>query len=245
MSSTRGGEPVLAGRTALVTGASRGIGLACARALAAAGVRVAMLARTEKTLRAAAREIGLGALPVVCDLSRPDSTHVAVQEVESAFGGAPDIIVNNAGLFTLAPIEATSPAVFARTVDTNLVGPFRILHPFLPAMRARRTGHILTIGSIADRDPLRENAAYAASKFGLRGLQEVLRAELRGSGVRASLVSPGPVDTPLWDSVDPDRRPGFTPRAMMLPPEAVADAVLYVLAQPPNVNVDELRLSRS
>jgi NADP-dependent 3-hydroxy acid dehydrogenase YdfG len=92
---------------------------------------------------------------------------------------------------------------------------------------------------------LPENAAYAASKFGLRGLHEVLRAELRGSGVRASLVSPGPVDTPLWDPVDPDRRPGFTPRALMLSPEAVADAVIYVLSQPAEVNVDELRLSRN
>jgi NADP-dependent 3-hydroxy acid dehydrogenase YdfG len=145
----------------------------------------------------------------------------------------------------LAPLEATSPAEFARTVDTNLVAPFTILHAFLPAMRARRSGHIVTIGSIADRRALPENAAYAASKFGLRGLHEVLRAELRGSGVRATLVSPGPVDTPLWDAVDPDRRPGFTPRAMMLSPGAVADAVLYVLAQPANVNVDELRLSRS
>jgi NADP-dependent 3-hydroxy acid dehydrogenase YdfG len=79
----------------------------------------------------------------------------------------------------------------------------------------------------------------------VRGLHEVLRAELRGTGVRASLVSPGPVDTPLWDPVDPDRRPGFTPRAMMLSPEDVAAAVVFVLAQPSNVNVDELRLSRS
>jgi NAD(P)-dependent dehydrogenase (short-subunit alcohol dehydrogenase family) len=245
MSSTKGGEPVLAGQTALVTGASRGIGLACARALAAVGVRVAMLARTDEALRAAARDIRLGALPVVCDLSRPDSAQAAAQEVESAFGGAPDIIVNNAGLFTLAPLEKTSPDVFARTVETNLVAPFRILHAFLPAMRARRSGHVVTVGSIADRTALPENAAYAASKFGLRGLHEVLRAELRGTGVRASLVSPGPVDTPLWDPVDPDRRPGFTPRAMMLSPGAVADAVLFVLAQPTEVNVDELRLSRS
>ena len=245
MSNTRGGESVLAGRTALVTGASRGIGLACSRVLAAAGVRVAMSARTEDTLRDAARDIGPSALPVVCDLSRPDCARRAVQEVESAFGGAPDIIINNAGLFTLARLEATSPAAFARTIDTNLVAPFTILHAFLPAMRARRSGHILTIGSIADRSALPENAAYAASKFGLRGLHEVLRAELRGSGVRASLVSPGPVDTPLWDPIDPDRRPGFTPRAMMLSPEAVADAVLYVLLQPAEVNVDELRLSRS
>ncbi|MDQ3996185.1 MAG: SDR family oxidoreductase, partial [Gemmatimonadota bacterium] len=210
-----------------------------------AGARVAMLARSEETLRRAARDIGLGAVPVVGDISRPDSVHRAVQEVESTFGGAPDIIVNNAGLFTLASLDATSPAEFARTVDTNLVAPFTLLHALLPAMRARRAGHIVTIGSIADRNAFPENAAYAASKFGLRGLHEVLRAELRGSGVRATLVSPGPVDTPLWDPVDPDRRPGFTPRAMMLKPDAVAEAVLYVLAQPADVNVDELRLSRS
>jgi NADP-dependent 3-hydroxy acid dehydrogenase YdfG len=245
MSNTRDGELVLGGRTALVTGASRGIGLACARGLAAAGARVAMLARSDTTLRAAARDIGSGALAVVCDLSRPDSARAAAQEVETALGGAPDIVVNNAGLFTLAPLDATSPAEFARTVDTNLVAPFTLVHAFLPAMRARRAGHIVTIGSIADRNALPENAAYAASKFGLRALHEVLRAELRGSGVRATLVSPGPVDTPLWDPIDPDRRPGFTPRAMMLAPEAVADAVLYVLTRPADVNVDELRLSRS
>jgi NADP-dependent 3-hydroxy acid dehydrogenase YdfG len=112
-------------------------------------------------------------------------------------------------------------------------------------MRARRSGHVVSIGSIADRNAYPENAAYAASKFGLRGLHEVLRAELRGSGVRASLISPGPVDTPLWDPVDPDRRPGFTPRAMMLSADTVADAMLYVLTRPPEANVDELRLSRS
>jgi len=204
-----------------------------------------MLARSAAALRDAAREIGLGALPIICDVSRADSVHDAVREVETAFGGPPDILVNNAGLFTLAPLETTSPADFARALDTNLLAPFTIIRAFLPAMRARRSGHVLTIGSIADRNAFPENAAYAASKFGLRGLHEVLRAELRGSGVRASLVSPGPVDTPLWDPVDPDRRPGFTPRAMMLSPEAVADAALYVLAQPPEVNVDELRLSRS
>jgi NADP-dependent 3-hydroxy acid dehydrogenase YdfG len=245
MSSTRGGEPGLAGRTALVTGASRGIGLACARALAAAGARVAMVARTEAVLRAAAREIGLPAVPIVGDLSRSDAVRRVVQEIESSFGSAPDIIVNNAGLFTLAPLDATSPAEFARTVDTNLVAPFAVIHAFLPTMRARRAGHVVTIGSIADRNALPENAAYAASKFGVRALHEVLRAELRGSGIRASLVSPGPVDTPLWDPINPDRRPGFTPRGMMLSADAVAAAVLYVVSQPPDVNVDELRLSRS
>jgi NADP-dependent 3-hydroxy acid dehydrogenase YdfG len=245
MSSTRAGETALAGRTALVTGASRGIGLSCARALAGAGARVAMLARSEHALRAASGEIGPQAVPIVADVAQPEAVSRAARSVADAFGDAPDIIVNNAGLFILAPLEATSPEEFARTLRTNLVAPFTIVHAFLPRMRARRSGHLVTIGSVADRNALPENAAYAASKFGLRALHEVLRAELRGSGIRASLVSPGPVDTPLWDPVDPDRRPGFTPRRSMLSADAVADAVLYVLTQPSDANVDELRLSRS
>ena len=113
-------------------------------------------------------------------------------------------------------------------------------------MRARKRGHIISIGSIADRVAFPENAAYAASKFGLRGLHEVLRAELAGSGVRATLVSPGAVDTPLWDEIDPDNRARVSRRARtMLQPSAVADAVLFAVTQPSSVNVDELRLSRS
>jgi NADP-dependent 3-hydroxy acid dehydrogenase YdfG len=125
------------------------------------------------------------------------------------------------------------------------VAPFRLVRAFLPAMRERGSGHIVTIGSIADRVAFPENASYAAGKFGLRGLHEVLRAEVAGSGVRATLVSPGPVDTALWDPIDPDNRPGFSPRARMLRPEAVAAAVLYAVAQPRDVSVDELRLSHS
>jgi NADP-dependent 3-hydroxy acid dehydrogenase YdfG len=112
-------------------------------------------------------------------------------------------------------------------------------------MRAAGTGHIVTIGSIADRATFPGNGAYAASKYGLRALHEVLRAELRGSGIRASLVSPGPVDTDLWNPIDPDRQPGFTPRAQMLEPDAVAEAVLFVVCSRPDLNVDELRVSRS
>jgi NADP-dependent 3-hydroxy acid dehydrogenase YdfG len=120
-----------------------------------------------------------------------------------------------------------------------------LVRAVLPAMRARGRGHIVTVGSVADRAVYPENAAYAASKHGARALHEVLRLETRGSGVRATLVSPGPVDTPLWDTIDPDHRDGFTPRAQMLSAQAVADAVLYVVTQPPDVNVDELRLSRA
>jgi NADP-dependent 3-hydroxy acid dehydrogenase YdfG len=112
-------------------------------------------------------------------------------------------------------------------------------------MRDRGAGHIVTVGSIADRVAYPGNAAYASSKFALRALHEVLRLELRGTGVRASLVSPGPVDTPLWDAIEPAHRVGHTPRTEMLPADAVADAVRYVVVAPAEVNVDELRLSRS
>ena len=113
-------------------------------------------------------------------------------------------------------------------------------------MRARGRGHIVTIGSIADRvDRFPRTARTPRASSALRALHEVLRAELRGSGVRATLVSPGPVDTPLWDEIDPDIAPGFTPRRDMLRPAAVADAVRFVVTQPADVNVDELRLSRS
>jgi NADP-dependent 3-hydroxy acid dehydrogenase YdfG len=162
-----------------------------------------------------------------------------------AFGGAPDVLVNNAGAFTVAPIAETPAADFVAALEANLVGPFRLVRALLPAMLARGSGHVVSVGSIADRFTFPGNGAYAASKYGLRAFHEVLRAELRGTGVRASLVSPGPVDTPLWDAIGPDEREGFTPRAQMLRAEAVADAIRYVVTAPAGVNVDELRLSRS
>ena len=130
-------------------------------------------------------------------------------------------------------------------LDVNLVAPFRFIRALLPAMRARGRGDIVNIGSIADHTAFPENAAYGASKHGLRALHDVMRAELRGSGVRMTLVSPGPVDTSLWDEIDPDSREGFTPRSRMLLPDAIAAAVLYALTQPPEVDVELVRLSRS
>jgi NADP-dependent 3-hydroxy acid dehydrogenase YdfG len=232
-------------RTAIVSGASRGIGLAIARALTERGVRVAMLARSAAALRDAADALGGLATPIECDVSDPLAVEAMSAVVCQAFGEAPDVLVNNAGLFQLAAAHLADPADFAAALDVNLVAPFRLVRAFLPAMRQRQRGHIVSIGSIADRMAFPENGAYAASKFGLRGLHQVLRAELAGSGVRATLVSPGPVDTSLWNVVDPDHRPGFTPRASMLRPDAVAAAVLYAVLQPPEVNVDELRLSRT
>ena len=231
-------------RTAVVTGASRGIGLAVARALAA-DYTVIMIARNADDLRAAARDIGDAARPLPCDIADAASTSAAVDQIRTIGGAAPDVLVNNAGLFKLSRVESTTPEDFAASLDINLAAPFRLIRAFLGEMRKRGSGHIVSIGSIADHMAFPENGGYSAAKFGLRGLHAVLRAELRGSGVRSTLVSPGPVDTPLWDEVRPDERQGFTPRSAMLRPEDVAAAVLFAVSQPASVNVDELRLARS
>lgn len=235
----------LDGRTVLVTGASRGIGLAVAAALASDGARVAMLARGAEGLERAAAQVGERALPITCDVADAEAVAQAAEIVRDAFGGAPDVVVNNAGLFELARIEDTPPDDFARTLEVNLVAPFLLTRTFLGEMRRRGSGHLVNIGSIADRAIFPENGAYAASKWGLRAFHEVLRAELRGSGVRTTLVSPGPVDTPLWDSLDPDGRTGFTPRAEMLPADAVAAAVRWAVTRPADVTIEEIRLARS
>lgn len=232
-------------RRVLVTGASRGIGAAVARRLAAAGARVALLARSKDALASLAREIGGGAIGLACDVRDTETLTHALEQLPDRLGGAPDIIVNNAGAFVIAAAHEMSVQSFAETIAVNLTGPFAVVRALLPAMRATGSGHVVTIGSIADRTTFPGNAAYAASKHGLRALHEVLRAELRGTGVRASLIAPGPVDTDIWNPIDPDNRAGFTPRAAMLSATAVADAVHFVLTADPQLNVDELRLSRS
>ena len=235
----------LRGRTALVTGASRGIGAAVARRLAASGARVALLARSKDALRALANELGGGAVGLACDVRDTVTLARALDQLPDLLDGAPSIVVNNAGAFFIAPARDTSVEAFAETIAVNLTAPFAVVRGLLPAMIGAGGGHVVTIGSVADRATFPGNAAYAASKYGLRALHEVLRMELRASGVRVSLVSPGPVNTDLWNPIDPDQRPGFTARADMLSSDAVAEAVHWVVTAPAELNVDELRLSRS
>ena len=240
-----GPTPALHGRRAVVTGASRGIGLAVAERLVAEGAEVALVARSVPALDEAVARLGERAVAIPCDVTDSAAVDALAASLADRWDSPPDLLVNNAGVFELALLRDTEPALFERAVHTNLIAPFLLVRAFLPAMHARGRGHVVTIGSIADRAVFPENGAYAASKFGARALHEVLRAETRGSGVRATLVSPGPTDTPLWDAHDPDGRPGFTPRAAMLPADAVADAVVWAATRPDAVNVDELRIGRA
>jgi NADP-dependent 3-hydroxy acid dehydrogenase YdfG len=235
----------LSGRAAVVTGASRGIGAGIAEALAAEGVQVFMLARNEAKLKERSALLN-GSIPIVCDVTKPESVEKAARRIESELKGAPDILVNNAGIFGVSTVEETSADFFIETINTNLVGPFLLVRSFLGKMIKRKTGHVITIGSVADRTIYTGNAAYSAAKFGVRAVHEVLRAELRGTGVRATLVSPAATDTEIWDTVtvtDPAGKPHS--KRPMLDPEDVVRAVMFALTQPERVNIDELRLSHS
>jgi NADP-dependent 3-hydroxy acid dehydrogenase YdfG len=204
-----------------------------------------MLARNESRLKEAAAGLK-GSIPIACDVSDPKSVEKAAKQIRSDLGGAPDILVNNAGIFGVSIVEETTTDFFTRTINTNLVGPFLLIRAFLADLKKRKSGHIVTIGSIADRSIFTGNAAYSAAKFGLRAVHEVLRAELRETGVRASLISPAATDTEIWDTVtitDPAGKPHS--KRSMLDPDDVVAAVMFALTQPQRVNIDELRLSHS
>jgi NAD(P)-dependent dehydrogenase (short-subunit alcohol dehydrogenase family) len=225
----------LAGQVALVTGASRGIGAAVAGALAAEGARVIRVARslTEATTDRFQ--------DLRCDLTDPAQVTRMASRV-MAQHGPPAVVVSNAGAFLLRLLEKTEPADLDEQLAVNIKAPFYVAKAFLPAMREARQGTFVTVGSVADHIGFPENAAYAASKYGLRGLHETLVAEYRGSGVRLTLVSPGPTDTAVWDPIDPDHREGFPARAEMLRAIDVADAIVFVATRPRNVLIDWLRL---
>jgi ribitol 2-dehydrogenase len=223
----------LAGRTAVVAGASRGIGRACADALGGAGAHVVRLARS------LAPAEGAAVTDIPCDLTDAAAVSQAAVAVARRHGAA-DVLVVAAGSFLLKALAETTPAEFAAQVAGNLAAAFHVYRAFTVPMAAAGRGVVITLGSVADHVALPGNAAYGAAKSGLRGLHGVLAAELAGSGVRATLLSPGPTDTALWDPVDPDARPGFLPRRAMLQSTDVAEAVLFVASRPAHVVIPEL-----
>jgi len=228
------------GLSALVVGASRGIGEATARLLAAAGARVYLAARSMERLEKIAGEIG--GVPLSLDLEDADAVGASIQGLVSELGAAPDIVVNAAGVFSMTPTVDTPVETFGQALAVNLAGPFAVIRALLPAMIARGSGSVVTVGSVAGRKAYPGNAAYSSAKFGLRGLHEVLREELRGTGVRCSLIEPAATDTHLWDDLDPDSDPNLPDRSQMLRPEDVAESILFVCTRPDGVQIPVLAI---
>ncbi len=230
-------------RTALVTGATGGIGAAIVRRLEANGFRVYAGGRNGTRLKSLASLENVVALPF--DVTVEGEVERAREGVAQAGATPLDLVVNAAGVFGLAPVTQTPGALLARSLDVNLRGAFHVVRAFLPAMLDARAGLVVNVGSVAGRRAFPENSAYSASKFGLRGFHEVLLEEMRGTGVRACLLEPGAVDTPLWDPLDPDSVPHLPNRSRMLRPDDVARAVEFMVGLPARISVPLIQVERA
>ena len=185
----------------VVTGASRGIGRAIAIAFAERGFDVALLARTESDLEEVARQVtarGTKGVAIACDVTSEDSVRSACDRALSVFG-APEVLVNNAGIVRRAKISDLSLHDFRAVVDTNLTGTFLMTRALLPAMLPRQRGRFIQIASISSTLGSPLASAYCAAKWGVVGFTKSLAEELRGTGLAAMSVLPGSVDTAMLE----------------------------------------------
>lgn len=207
-------------RSVLITGGSRGIGLATARRFVANGDRVALLARPSTELDLATRS--LGALKVECDISDPAAIDAAVQVVEAG-QGAVEVLVNNAGVALRQPIDGHPIAAWDYVMAVNLRAPFAFARAVLPAMRAAGRGRIINISSVHGRAGAARMGAYCATKFGLIGFTQALANEVRDDGVIVTALCPASVDTRILKGT------GLAPEVT---PEEVAEAILFLAKAP-------------
>ena len=221
--------------TALVTGASAGIGQATVRALRKAGLAVTAAARRADRLEALARETGAAPLPL--DLRDTDAVYAALEPLEI------DVLVNNAGLGRgMDDFLTAERGDIDLTVDTNVTAFLHVLRAVLPGMRARRRGHVVNIGSVAGLYPL-QSPIYGASKGAVRRASQNLRLNLAGSGVRVTEICPGRVVTEFLASAAGEDVARRTYGAFQeLQPEDVADAIVYAVGAPWRVNVSTIEI---
>ena len=207
----------LAGKVAIVTGGTRGIGRAIASSLEKAGVQVAIIARREQDHGKVAG--------YVCDVRDYEQVKSTFARITEDFGGV-DILVNNAGIGLFASVESMSVEDFRAVLETNVFGVFYCCHEAIPLMKRRGGGYIINISSLAGANPHPNMAAYNASKFGLNGFSEALMQEVRHDGIKVSYIMPGSVNTEFGGDEPSDTK------SWQLQSEDIARVVMDLLAYP-------------
>ncbi|MFZ0639459.1 MAG: SDR family NAD(P)-dependent oxidoreductase [Candidatus Acidiferrales bacterium] len=225
----------LAGKSALITGASRGIGFAIAQRLGRLGARIALCGRHQDTLDAACARLHdepIDALALTADVSRSDQVSSLVEKTLARFG-AVDFLVNNAGTGRFGPVQDFSESDWDNMLDTNLKGVFLVSRAILPSMISRGSGHIVNISSLAGKNSFPGGSLYCASKWGLLGLTYSMAEDLRAHGIRVTAICPGSVATEFG-------HPSSKNVQKMLQPDDVAHAVEMVITAAPQSFISEV-----
>ena len=229
----------LAGKTALVTGASSGIGRATALAMAAAGARIALSGQSEDRLGAVARLIGAEAVVLPADLAASGAPEAVAAQALAALGRI-DILVANAGLYVPGEVATGDAAVWDRMLAVNVHAVFHLVRAVLPGMIARGAGDIVVTSSISGHQAFREEPVYSATKHAVQAFVHGLRRQVAPQGIRVGAVAPGTVVNALWGYHDEARIAAKVASRQGLRSEDVAEAIIFMLTRPPHVTIRDL-----
>ncbi len=235
----------IAGKVVVITGASSGLGEATARHLAAEGASVVLGARRTDRIKSLAAELtgkGSKALALATDVTYPDQVKRLVDAAVEKFGRI-DVMLNNAGLMPLAPLERLNIDDWDRTIDVNIKGVLYGIAAALPYMKQQKSGHIINVSSVAGHKVRPGNAVYAASKHAVRALSEGLRMEVKPYNIRTTVISPGAVATELVNSItQPDVAENTRKfvEEIAIPADSFARMVAFAINQPEDVDVNEI-----
>lgn len=229
----------LSGKVAAITGAASGIGLACARALTGAGVRVVLVDRDEAKLREVCAELGPHAVPLVVNLLDPASVATMMPGILERAGKL-DIFHANAGSYVGGDVHGGDPDAWDRMLNLNINAAFRTIHAVLPHMVERGSGDIVVTSSVAGFVPVVVEPVYTASKHAIQAFVHTLRRQVMKHGIRVGEVAPGPVVTALLADWPKDKMDDALAKGSLMQPEEVAEAVLFMLTRPRNVVIRDL-----
>lgn len=230
----------LAGKVAIITGASSGIGAATARALVQLGCKVTLAARSTGKLDALAQELGpFHSLSLPTDITiGPDVQHMVARTIEHF--GRVDVLFANAGVYIPGKIAEGDPDAWANLINVNVTGVMRCVHAVLPYMLEQHSGDILITSSISGFEDIQWEPIYSASKHAIQGLVHTLRRQVAPAGIRVGSIAPGMVANELWGIHTPEEVDQWVDRHASLRSEDVARAVVFMLSQPPHVTIRDL-----